>query len=413
MSEFLRNLAARSKGTLETVRPRVPSRFEPVRSDDGLLAARTPPREESVEDNPEAQRAQADEVSAAMEPVEKRVRAARPTRPTDLSPRLPSPAPVPAESAPEPLPTQPAARPTARAGSPVTPPTPAEPVLQAKRIPGSETVARRTIAETVTQPAQNTGHVPELEPTGQAVESATAQRRETNEGAIQSRTGQEARTGQPTRSAQALRPSSANAPDSGFIVSPTVRTPALPEQINERPARAAFLAASGSEIEPRMLSSQATEPVRRDEAPTGQSQPRRALPMTVEPARTGGVLQDGSREEAGPETEDAPGRPWPGDPLTLKPELRPDLSIRPAPRQETATLATGAEHAAARPAAANRAAPQAPANGAPEPEIRVTIGRVEVRAVFPEQPVKRSPPPRFRPSVTLDDYLSRGSGAKR
>ncbi len=56
MSEFLRNLAARSKGTLETVRPRVPSRFEPVQSDDGLLAARTPPREESVEDNPEAQR---------------------------------------------------------------------------------------------------------------------------------------------------------------------------------------------------------------------------------------------------------------------------------------------------------------------------------------------------------------------
>ena len=232
--------------------------------------------------------------------VEKRVRAARPTRPTDLSPRLPSPAPVPAESAPEPLPTQPAARPTAHASTPVTPPTPAEPVLQAKKIPGSEPAARRTIAETFTQPAQNTGHVPELEPTGQALESATAQRRETNEGAVQSRTGQEARTGQPTRSAQALRPSSANAPDSGFIVSPTVRTPALPEQINERPARAAFLAASGSEIEPRMLSSQATEPVRRDEAPTGQSQPRRALPMTVEPARTGGVFPGWLSRGSGP-----------------------------------------------------------------------------------------------------------------
>lgn len=113
------------------------------------------------------------------------------------------------------------------------------------------------------------------------------------------------------------------------------------------------------------------------------------MPMTVEPAGTGGVFQDGSRRESGPETEDAPGRPWPGDALTLK----PDPSIRFA-------------------AAANLP-PQAPANGAPEPEIRVTIGRVEVRAVFPEQPVKRSAPPRFRPSVTLDDYLSRGSGAKR
>jgi hypothetical protein len=342
-----------------------------------------------------------------MESVEKRVRAARPTeltRPTDLSPRLPSPSLGSAESVPEPLPIQPADRPTARASSPVTPPTPNEPVLQAKRVPGSETVgsltpARRTVAETVTPRVQNAGNVPELEPTeaetGQAVESASAQSRETNEGAIQSRTGQEARTGRRTRSAVGLGPLSANAPDSGLVVSSTVRTPALPEQMNERPARAPFIASSRSEIEPRMLSSQVTEPARSDEAPTGQfqpkpSQPRRAMPMTVEPAGTGGVFQDGSRRESGPETEDAPGRPWPGEALTLK----PDPSIRFA-------------------AAANRPAPQAPANGAPEPEIRVTIGRVEVRAVFPEQPVKSSAPPRFRPSVTLDDYLSRGSGAKR
>ena len=411
MSDFLSNLAARNKGTLETIRPRVPSRFEPTRGDDGLLAARTPPREESLEDNPEAGGAEGDEASAAMESVEKRVRAARPTeptRPTDLSPRLPSPSPVSAESVPEPLPIQPAARPTARASSPVTPPTPNEPVLQAKRIPGSETAgsltpARRTVAETATPRVQNAANVPELEPTeaetGQAVVSAIAQSRETNEGAIQSRTGQEARTGRRTRSAIGLGPLSANVPDSGLVVSPTVRTPALPEQMNERQVRAPFIASSRSEIEPRMLSSQVTEAARSDEAPTGQSQPRHsqprlAMPMTVEPAGPGGVFQDGSRRESGLETEDAPGRPWPGEALTLKPDLKPDPSIRFA-------------------AAANRPAPQAPANGAPEPEIRVTIGRVEVRAVFPEQPVKRSTPPRFRPSVTLDDYLSRGSGAKR
>ena len=376
MSEFLGNLAARSKGTLETIQPRLPSRFEPIRTADGLLTARTPPREESLENNPEAEGAEVDEASAAMESVEKRVRAAR----------LPSPSPGSAESVPQPLPTQPAARPTAYASSPLTPPTPGEPILQAKRSRGSETAgsstsARRTVAETVTQRAQNAGHVRERQPTeagtGQAVESATAQRRETNSEPMQS------------RSAQPFRPSSANAPDSGLVVSPTVRTPALPEQMNERSARASF--------EPRMLSSQATAPVRSDEVPTGQSH--------AKPARTG----------SGPETEDAPGGPWPGDALTLKPDLRLDLSIRPAPRQETATLATGAElaAAAARPASANLPAAQTPANGAPEPEIRVTIGRVEVRAVFPEQPVKRSAPPRFRPSVTLDDYLSRGSGAKR
>ena len=68
--------------------------------------------------------------------------------------------------------------------------------------------------------------------------------------------------------------------------------------------------------------------------------------------------------------------------------MKPDLSIRPA---------VGAERAVARPAAANRPAPPAPANSAPEPESRVTIGQVEVRAVFPEQQVKRSAPPRFGP----------------
>ena len=423
MSEFLRNLAARSLGSSETIRPRVPSRFEPIRSEDGLLAARTPPGEESLEDNPAAEGAEADEAWAAREPVEKLVRAARPA---DLSPPRPSPSPLSAEAVPEPLPTQPAARSTARAKSPPMPPAPSEPVLQAKRIPesetaGSSTPARRTVAGTVTQRAQNAGNVPVLEPTGaetgHAVESAIAQGPETNEGAIQSRTEQEARTGRRTRSAPGLRPSR---PGSGLIVSATVKTPSLLEQMNERPARASFIPSTRSETTPRMFSSQAIEPAGSDEAPIGQSQPkhsppRRAMSMSVEPARTGEVLQDGSRRESGAETEDASGRPWSGNSLAVKPDLRRGLSIRPAPTQETATLATGAELAAAdaRPAAANLPAPQTSANGAPEPEIRVTIGRVEVRAVFPEQPVKRSAPPRFRPSVTLDDYLSRGSGAKR
>jgi len=421
MSEFLRNLAARSLGSSETIRPRVRSRFEPIRSEDGLLAARTPPGEESLEDNPAAEGAEADEASAAREPVEKPVRAARPA---DLSPPRPSPSPPSAEAVPEPLPTPPASRSTARANSPPMPPAPSEPILEAKRIPGSETVgsstpARRRVAETVTQRAQKTGNVTEIDSTeaetGHAVESAIAQGRETNEGAMQSRTEQEARTGRQTRSAPGLPPSK---PGSGLIVSPTARTPSLLEQVNERPARASFIPSTRSETQPRMFSSQATEPARSDEAPTGQSQPkppRRAMPMRVEPAHTGEVFQDGLRRESGAETEDTSRRPWPGDALTLKPDLRPDLFIRPAPSQETATPATGSElaAAAARPAAANLPAPQTSANGAPEPEIRVTIGRVEVRAVFPEQPVKRSVPPRFRPSVTLDDYLSRGSGAKR
>ncbi len=39
MSDFLTNLAARSLGTAEVVRPRVPSLFEPTRREGGLRPA--------------------------------------------------------------------------------------------------------------------------------------------------------------------------------------------------------------------------------------------------------------------------------------------------------------------------------------------------------------------------------------
>ena len=429
MSEFLSNLAARSLGTLETIPPRVPSRFEPIRRADGLLGGRTPPREEGLEDNLEVEGAGGVEASDATDPAEKRPSAARPTGPRDLSPRFANPSPALAQSVPEPMAT-PAARTAPRANSPMTPPTPREPVLQAKRIPGSETAgfstpdvpARRTVVDTVTPRQQNPVHLSGLEPTAsgtvQPVETAVTQRREADEGSTQSRGAQQIRPD------QSLRLSGQNAPDAGLIVSSTIRTPALPEQMHERPARAASIASSRSEIEPRMRSSRAKDTWRDDEVPAVQSPPGRAMPMTLEPARAEGAFQDSFRRESGPEIEGAPGRTWPGDALTLKPDLRadlrpdlrPDLAIRPAPRQETATLATGAEPSAAatRPAAPNPPpAPQTLAGTATEPAIRVTIGRVEVRAVFPEQPVKRSAPPRFRPSVTLDDYLNRGSGAKR
>jgi hypothetical protein len=40
-----------------------------------------------------------------------------------------------------------------------------------------------------------------------------------------------------------------------------------------------------------------------------------------------------------------------------------------------------------------------------EPSIRVSIGRVEVRAIFPTPPPRRAPPARPKPSLSLDDYL--------
>lgn len=47
-----------------------------------------------------------------------------------------------------------------------------------------------------------------------------------------------------------------------------------------------------------------------------------------------------------------------------------------------------------------------------EPAIRVTIGRVEVRAQFPAPAPRRAQSPRPKPTLTLDNYLKRASGQR-
>jgi hypothetical protein len=50
---------------------------------------------------------------------------------------------------------------------------------------------------------------------------------------------------------------------------------------------------------------------------------------------------------------------------------------------------------------------------AAEPAIRVSIGRVEVRAVFPPPPPRRAQPTRPKPSLSLDDYLKQRNGGRQ
>jgi len=57
--------------------------------------------------------------------------------------------------------------------------------------------------------------------------------------------------------------------------------------------------------------------------------------------------------------------------------------------------------------------PSPPPSVAPSPEIKITIGRVDVKAVMPAQPAARSQPlARFAPT-SLDDYLRERSGGRR
>ncbi|HMQ55607.1 MAG TPA: hypothetical protein PKD98_26240, partial [Anaerolineae bacterium] len=53
-----------------------------------------------------------------------------------------------------------------------------------------------------------------------------------------------------------------------------------------------------------------------------------------------------------------------------------------------------------------------PASEPPAPSINVTIGRVEVRAIF-EPPAKAAPPTKPEPKLSLEDYLRASTGGRR
>jgi hypothetical protein len=54
-----------------------------------------------------------------------------------------------------------------------------------------------------------------------------------------------------------------------------------------------------------------------------------------------------------------------------------------------------------------------PLSSPPTPAVQVSIGRVEVRAVFPEPATRRAPAPRSRSTLSLDDYLNQRNRGKR
>jgi len=92
---------------------------------------------------------------------------------------------------------------------------------------------------------------------------------------------------------------------------------------------------------------------------------------------------------------------------TVLPLSAPSLVARPAP-------VTGAVRPplAPRSGDANRHEAR-PSSGPTNPEIQVSIGKVEVRAVFPAPPAPRAQPTRRRPTVSLDDYLNRRHRGRR
>ena len=145
-------------------------------------------------------------------------------------------------------------------------------------------------------------------------------------------------------------------------------------------------------------------------------------PLVHTKSRSGGELDPGSPSP--PAAPPIPADPAAHRPILAGPAAHTSVAARPegTPRERPSERRPGTVEPSIRPARVGVDAPRIEADGhagreraADEPPvIRVTIGRVEVRAVSP--PVRATPPPAPRPrqpSLSLGDYLTqRGEGRR-
>ena len=139
-----------------------------------------------------------------------------------------------------------------------------------------------------------------------------------------------------------------------------------------------------------------------------------AADAVLEPSSLPGSVQPLVELRAGETAALGPAKPVPVEPAmpgreTLPPETPPPTA-QALPTREGATMVARPRTRLAQPAGPVPAEGEQPASG-PEspPTIRVTIGRVEVRAVMPPAP-EPAPPTRHAPQLSLDDYLKQRSG---
>jgi hypothetical protein len=139
-----------------------------------------------------------------------------------------------------------------------------------------------------------------------------------------------------------------------------------------------------------------------------------AAELAPEPSSLPGPVQSLSEPRADRGGAAEPAKPVPVEPAmpgreTLPPETPPPAA-QALPTREGATIVARPRTRLAQPAEPVPAEGKQPVSG-PEspPTIRVTIGRVEVRAVMPPAP-EPAPPPRHAPRLSLDDYLKQRSG---
>jgi hypothetical protein len=369
MSDFLGRLAARTLGKMEVVRPRLPALYEPRQHGGGLLSERqrpwttreiTEPADDGAAAGPSFQPPRRPE---AREQPEARVLRTSPPPPAVKRDERPAPSVS-----------------STAAAAPAEADQPAKLPEQAIR------PAETPLAET--RPSQNTaGAAPETippaipRPAQPPMQAGTPQTAETEPAPVKAPQTEATDLSAPIlRRAPTLRPASAP----------------LSSEAETNSGRSIMAeAVSASALAP----SPAHEPFTR--------------PATMQPEQIAAI----------PAPQSTPGRPG-LDPVRLAPvppsagpPVRAEASTSVSDADEWRPTAASPRFAAVAPLPLASRRPDAPARASAargdadlpsEPSVRITIGRVDVRAVFPEAQARRAPP-RPKPTVSLDEYLSRSA----
>ncbi len=372
MSDFFAGLAARSLGDAAPIRPRVPSRYEPYRPPSGLTAERIPARrldpdapgatDPTGNDSllPDLLRNSAPPMPLAATPPRPEAAPAKQTRSEALAAARFTTAEL-AKASTHAENAGWSASPDPRAGSPPEPAEPSSnPLWRAANTPVFEPAA--TAPPSSLQPAHSEAELSTRMPSAAQVGGA-------DPGTIAASLS---KLGSPPVS----RPDMEDAPaprtqPNAPVPVPSSLQPGFIAHISP-PANPPTTEANAGALRPANAPHPGT--IERWDWPRPESAaPQTLLSSSIGPKSPGRVRSESPLPEtAAPVVK--------GDAIVPVRASAPNLLSQP------------------------RLAPEPPA----EPSVRITIGRVEVKAVFPPAPAGRAQTQRSRPAVSLDEYLKRG-----
>jgi hypothetical protein len=444
MSDFLTSLIGRARGTLEVVQPRVPSLYEPYRRGSGLLGAQPGLRPRYASSEPAVETGSGDDVNATPASHQAQELAARrvlPVRNAQTERGIETGSEGDVKAAPiAPQAQELAARPVLPRRNAQTKPaveTNSEGGVNAAPIshPTQETDARPVLPRrnAQTEPAVQTGSEDDV---NAAPINYGTHRLRTHAARATPREGQSADHELDFEPAERFEPPHS----SGDAQAPFIpRVVARPEQItaievptgHHRATELNALPITRHTFQPSLPTRRAqtaeTDSIAVPPSDTREGKPEGVRPLPASQAVTKRGLV---RDPRSLEIETEPSSPsldfrrsaeqrtsaephlvaQPLSPATgvVRPVEWPSLQARPAPS------VTGAVRPPLAPRSGGARNPEAlPPSSSPKPNIQVSIGRVEVRAVFPEPAVRRAQPRSSRPTVSLDDYLNRRPRGRR